>query len=130
MAKPNKRQAAHRHGIRAEWLASLYLMLKGYRIVQRRYKTPVGEIDLIARKGHVLAMIEVKARPDLPEALEAVTLKSQNRIARAAEHFLTFNRSYDRDWTIRFDVVVVLSRPKQLWPFSIRHLDNAWSVTP
>ena len=59
-----KRTRAYRHGLFAETVAALLLRLKGHRIVARRYKTPVGEIDLVALKGKRLAFVEVKRREE------------------------------------------------------------------
>ena len=67
------RRLAERRGRRAETLAAWYLRLKGYRILARRYRTPVGEIDLIVRRGRLVAFVEVKRRPTEAEAAEAVT---------------------------------------------------------
>jgi len=88
------RQASEKRGRRAESLAALMLRLKGYAILTRRYRSPVGEIDLVARRGHTLAMVEVKARMTAEDAAFAVTLHQRQRIARAAEHFLAANRRY------------------------------------
>jgi putative endonuclease len=89
MSRPrNPRRAAEQRGRGAELLCLWQLRLKGYRILARRYKTPVGEIDLIARRGRVLAAIEVKARADLDLAGEAITPRQRHRISRAFAHFL------------------------------------------
>ena len=82
------RRLAERRGRRAETLAAWYLRLKGYRILARRYRTPVGEIDLVARRGRLVAFVEVKQRPTASEAAEAVTEKGRRRIARAAAAWL------------------------------------------
>lgn len=113
------RQAAERRGRSGETLAALALRLKGYRILARRVRTPLGEIDLITRRGGLLAIIEVKARPSLAEALEAVTPRAQQRIARAADAWCARRAELallDR----RFDVIAV--RPWR-WPVHIR---DAW----
>lgn len=121
------RQKAHKHGIWAEYIACAYLFLKGYRILKNRYKTPVGEIDIVAQKGKTLVIIEVKKRSSRTEALSSVTLKSQKRIARCAEYFISRNPDFNT-YNIRFDVVTFAHRSKHLWPISIRHLDNAWRI--
>ncbi|MDE1969735.1 MAG: YraN family protein [Alphaproteobacteria bacterium] len=112
-------RAAHRRGQWAEQLCLWTLRLKGYRVLARRYRTPVGEIDLIARRGRTVAAIEVKARPDDARAAEAVLLKQRGRIARALERFLQ-SRPELADAELRFDVMLVT--PGR-WP---RHVRGAW----
>jgi putative endonuclease len=80
-----ERVAAFRTGLSAETRAAAYLMAKGYRILQKRFRTPYGEIDMVARKRNLLAFVEVKARASLDEAAYAVTPRQQQRIiARCA----------------------------------------------
>lgn len=117
--RPDRRRAAERRGHAAELLCLWHLRLKGYRILARRYKTPVGEIDLIARRGGTLAAIEVKARADFDRAGEAVTRRQQQRIMRAVAHFLG-RRPDLATLAARFDVMLVAPRR---WP---RHLIDAW----
>ena len=119
----NKRQKAHRKGIWAERLAALYLMLKGYKILEMRYKTPVGEIDILAQKKNALVAVEVKMRVALVDALEAVVPKSQLRIEKTIGYFLALNPEYSV-CDVRFDVIAVQMR----LPFLMRHLDNAWQA--
>lgn len=69
----------------AETWAAVWLRLKGYRILARRERTPAGEIDLVARRGDVLVAVEVKARPNLEEALAGVSTRQRLRIARALD---------------------------------------------
>src|SRR5688572_7094159 len=80
-----ERVAAFRVGISAESRAAAYLIAKGYRILVRRFRTPVGEIDIVARRRKVLVFVEVKARNRLDDAAEAVTDRSKLRIVAAAE---------------------------------------------
>lgn len=70
-------------GRRAEWQAALYLMAKGYRILGFRLKTTQAEIDLVALRGKTLAVIEVKQRTGLDDALQAVTLDQRRRLRKA-----------------------------------------------
>jgi Holliday junction resolvase-like predicted endonuclease len=77
------RLRAYRHGNRSEWLAAMALRLKGYRIVARNFRTKAGEIDIVARRGDLVAIVEVKARRDLATAMEAVGGITQRRIAAA-----------------------------------------------
>ncbi|MGH6975135.1 MAG: YraN family protein, partial [Stellaceae bacterium] len=97
------------------------LRLRGYRVLAQRYRTPVGEIDLIARRGRTVAAIEVKARADAARAAESLLSKQRRRIARALEHFLQ-SRPDLGDAALRFDVMLVA--PGR-WP---RHLRGAWRV--
>lgn len=103
------RQAAFRLGLSAETRAAAVLMAKGYRIVARRWRSPVGEVDLVVRRGRVLVFVEVKARGRFDDAAEAVTLRQQRRIAAAAEAWLA---SHDEDigCDIRFDAILVAPR--------------------
>src|SRR6202521_6366075 len=82
------RVAAFRTGLSAEARAAAYLMAKGYRILAKRFRTPYGEIDIVARRRNLLAFIEVKARPSLDEAAYAVTARQQQRIVDAAQAWL------------------------------------------
>jgi len=89
-AKPPdpERVARYRRGRRAEWIAAASMMMRGYRILFVRYKTPVGEIDLIAKRGRRIAFIEVKRRKTLDEALRSITPKLQHRVHHAAALWL------------------------------------------
>ena len=109
-----ERRQRWRQGRRAEAWAVLWLRLKGYRILACNFRVPVGEIDVIAGRGRILALVEVKARADLATALAAVAPRQWQRIAHAATWFA----AADRDW--RFDLMVI--RP---WRRP-RHLVDAW----
>ena len=100
-------ETGDRRGRRAERLAAWRLRLAGYRVLARRYRTPVGEIDLIARRGRRLVMVEVKARPTEALARQAVPERQRRRIAMAARRFLAANPRY-RDHAVRFDVMAVV----------------------
>lgn len=113
------RLRAERRGRRGEFLCALLLRAKGYRVIARRLKTPMGEIDIIARRGRTLAVVEVKTRGEWTPALEAVTARQRGRLVRAARAFLAVEPRYAR-FTVRFDVMIV--RP---WRFP-RHLVDAW----
>ena len=83
-----KRVRAYRHGLFAETIPALLLRLKGHRIIARRYKTPVGEIDLVALKGKRLAFVEVKQRKTFDEAGWSLPTRARRRIVRAAQYWL------------------------------------------
>jgi len=100
------RQVAFRLGLSAESRACAYLIAKGYRIVARRFRSPVGEIDIVARRGRMLVFVEVKARATLDDAAEAVTPRARRRIVAAAQAWLAANPG-DVMRDMRFDVVLV-----------------------
>jgi putative endonuclease len=102
---PERIEAFHR-GLSAESRAALLLIAKAYRILARRWKTPFGEIDIVARRRGVLVFVEVKARGSVAEALEAVTERSKQRVMGAAELWLA-RHPKDANGDIRFDVIVV-----------------------
>lgn len=100
-----KRRKAERGGRRAERLAAWWLRLKGWRILAIRARTPVGEVDLIARRGRILAFIEVKARATAAEADWALDDYRLRRVVRAAEALLAH---YLRDGDIaRIDAMYI-----------------------
>ena len=101
-----RKRAAERWGRLAELAAVLLLTLKGYRVLARRVRTPVGEIDLIARRGPVLAFVEVKARPSLAEAAHALSPRQRAGLVAAAKCWLAENPGHGAAG-IRFDVLLV-----------------------
>jgi putative endonuclease len=116
------RRAAQQRGARAEQRAALYLRLKGYRILARGYRTPVGEIDLLAARGRLLAAVEVKSRGDRDTAAFSISPRQQARVARATEHYLAANPRYAA-YRIRFDAI--LDTPWRL----PKHIRDAWRIT-
>ena len=106
-------------GRRAEVWAAAWLMLKGYRILGFRLATPLGEIDLLAQRGPILAVVEVKRRASLDDALDAVTFDQRARLRRAAAHIVQ-HRTALRNTTLRLDLIALV--PGR-WP---RHLRDAW----
>jgi len=101
-----ERQAAFGLGISAESRAAAWLIAHGYRILVRRWKSPLGEIDIIAARRHTLIFVEVKARANLDDAAEAITERQKQRIAAAAELWLAGNpMPAIRD--MRFDAILV-----------------------
>lgn len=112
------RLKAYRRGHRGEWLAAAALMVKGFRIVARRYRTPLGEIDLIARRGDLVLVVEVKARPTLLAAMESISWQSERRIEGAADLWLSRQRDHGR-LSLRFDMVAVLP---WRWPVHVANV--------
>jgi putative endonuclease len=94
-------------GAAGEDAAARFLKREGYRIVERNYTCPPGEVDIVAREGSCLCFVEVKARsgPGYGSPLEAVTKHKQRQIIRAAQHYLVTQRVPECD--CRFDVVSV-----------------------
>ena len=101
-----ERQVAFRTGISAESRAAAFLIAKGFRILARRWRSPVGEIDIIARRRTLLIFVEVKARENLDDAAWSVTPRQRQRIAAAAEVWLAHNPDA-RIRDMRFDAMLV-----------------------
>jgi putative endonuclease len=117
------RVAAFRAGLSAESLAAAYLIAKGYRILARRFRTPHGEIDIIARRRNLIAFVEVKARASLDEAAFAVTPRQQARIINAAQAWLAAHPEH-AEFELRFDAMLIA--PRRL----PRHLLAAFDASP
>jgi putative endonuclease len=115
------RYRAYRKGHRGEFLASLALILKGYRIVARRFRVKAGEIDLIARRGDLVLVVEVKARPTLMAAMEAITATAERRIEAATDIWLARQPDHAR-LSVRFDLIAVLPRR---WPVHVPDIFQA-----
>jgi putative endonuclease len=114
-----RRRRAERRGRLAEWLCLWHLRLRGWRIVARGWRCPAGEIDILARRGRVLAVIEVKSRGDVARAAAALPTRQRRRIARAAEAFL-IARPELAGLDLRFDLMLVAPRHLP------RHWPGAW----
>ena len=108
LASP-ERVAAFRTGLSAESRAAALLMAKGYRILAKRFKTPYGEIDLVAKKRNLIAFIEVKARARLDDAAYAVTPRQQQRIIDAAQGWLMAHPEH-AEFELRFDAILIAPR--------------------
>lgn len=113
-------KATHKAGLLAEGIAALYLMLHGFRILSRRFKTPVGEIDIIVKRGKVIAFVEVKRRKVMDDALGAVSSDSAARIRRASEWWLKSRKGIADKYDLRFDVIAIAPYAR------IRHIHNAF----
>ncbi|HHN67859.1 MAG TPA: YraN family protein [Thermopetrobacter sp.] len=111
------RRSRYRAGVLAEAAAAWMLRAKGWRILGRRVRTPVGEIDLIARRGQVTIFVEVKRRRRGDDALQALTPRQRRRIMQAARFWLA---AHPRalDGPCRFDLVAV---NRWLWPRHVIH---------
>lgn len=120
--KPSEeRLGRYRRGHTSEIAAAAFLLMKGYRILARRHRTPFGELDLIAVRGRRLAFVEVKRRNTVEEGEASLTIRQRQRMQRAAEYWLGRHpRFQDRD--ICFDAILVLPRR---WP---RHMPDVMGL--
>lgn len=114
-----RRQRAERRGRLAEWLCLWHLRLRGWHIVARGWRCPAGEIDIVARRGKILAIIEVKSRAEVTVAANALTPRQRRRISRATEALVASRPDLSR-LDIRFDLMLVA--PRRL----PRHWRDAW----
>ncbi len=112
------RKAAEAAGRRAERIAGWWLRLKGWRILDRRVRTPAGEVDLVARRGNLVAFVEVKSRATSAELDIAIDQRRLARVAAAAEYLMPRYAGPGDD--IRVDVLL-LTRGQVP-----RHIENAW----
>jgi putative endonuclease len=104
-----ERVAAFHTGLSAESRAAAFLMAKGYRILAKRFRTPHGEIDLVAKRRNLIAFVEVKARATLDDAAFAVTPRQQQRIIAAAQAWLAAHPEH-AEFELRFDAMLIAPR--------------------
>jgi putative endonuclease len=115
----NRREQAHRFGLSAERRCAWLLRLKGYRVLSLRHDAGFGEIDILARKGRTLVVVEVKARRSMEACEHSITPDKQRRLIRAAQAILAAPGAISH---IRFDVLWVAPRR---WP---QHIHHAWEA--
>ncbi len=123
-----KSLSAYQKGQMGERRAAAYLRLRGYQVLERNYRVPQGEIDLIARKRETLVFIEVKARKDDSHGtpIEAVSPQKVKRVSAAAAVFLS---NYEQPYnTCRFDIIAVGPDKNFLGFLKVHHFENAFSV--
>ncbi|MFE1602913.1 YraN family protein [Methylobacterium sp. ID0610] len=120
-AAARRRRATYLRGHGAERLALLALLLKGYRPLARRFAAGGGEIDLVVRRGNVVAFVEVKARPTLDQAAIAIDARKRRAFSRAARAWIG-RHPWSAGLTLRADAVFVAPRR---WP---RHLVSAFEL--
>lgn len=121
----NMGKIAYQRGLWAEYLGILWLLIKGYRIIAHRYRTPLGEIDIIAKKRNTLAFVEVKHRTTEAQALESLSKNQQQRPIRAASFYMAGCQKSLKpsqktsSLEARFDILLVI-------PYRLIHLQNCW----
>jgi putative endonuclease len=106
---PEARRRAYRRGLSAETVVAWVLRLRGFSVIARRYRTALGESDLVARRGRLVIFVEVKARAAPEHGTEAVTIAARRRIVAAANQFIARHpglSGHDR----RFDIALVAPR--------------------
>ena len=114
----SKRQISELKGRWAEIYSSLFLQVKGYTILAKRFKTPLGEVDIIAAKKNILVGVEVKSRKTFDEGIWAVTPHQQKRILRAIKIFLARTPKWSSA-DVRFDIILIK------FPY-IKHIQHVW----
>lgn len=120
-AEPRIRRGrlARRRGYFAESIAALCLRLKGYRVIERNWRSTAGEIDILASRGRLLVLVEVKYRADAALAGAALGVPQRRRLVRALAHYLRVRPEY-AGFDLRCDVFAIGGFG---WP---RHLEDAW----
>jgi len=119
MTGTDKKRAYERAGRRAEFLAALYLRLRGHSILAKRFKCKAGEIDLVAKRGKRIIFVEVKQRQSLAAVQESISYRNEQRVMAAAEVFMTKNQAlFGHD--LRFDAIYLVGR----WKLS--HMKDAF----
>lgn len=113
-----KNELAEKRGRRAEVFAAWYLRFTFYKILAYRFRTPLGEIDLLARRGNTLIVFEVKARQNLEAAAESISAQQWKRITKALQWRLA-QRPKEAELAIRFDAILISG-------WRIRHIKDAW----
>jgi len=112
------RRKAERFGRRAETFAALFLRLKGFDIIARRFRANGGEVDLIGKRGRLIVFAEIKARASVDAAILAVTPKNRRRIRKAASSFLA-RHPHLADHDMRYDIIAVAR-------WRLKHIPAAW----
>ena len=109
-------------GLWAEWRARLYLKLRGYTIISKRLRTPVGEIDLLARHKKTWVIVEIKYRKTMDSALYSLQGKQKKRLINASLWVMT-NYNLPQNTDFRFDVILISPN------HPITHIKNAWQTS-
>lgn len=125
--KKSKKKKSYNFGLMAEKIAIFFLMLKGYRILAHNYQNPKGEIDILAVKGKVLTIVEVKARQNFEQCGQSITPWKQQKIFAAAQWLISGRAKIAglrniSECNIRFDVIFIVP-----WRLP-KHLKDAWRM--
>lgn len=119
------RRAREIEGRKAEDQVALWLKLRGWKILDRRFKVTEGEVDLIARRKNIIAFCEVKQREKLPKREDIVTQSNINRVMDAAEIWVERNfETLGPEFEIRFDLALIEGRVHPL--SKVRYIENAF----
>ena len=116
--KRRDRQRAEATGRFSENLATWYLRLKGFRVLSQRYKSPLGEIDIVAKRGRLLVFAEVKARHTTDNAIRAISKQNQRRVIAAADAYLALH-PHLAECDMRYDIIGIAG-------WRVRHIPQAW----
>lgn len=116
--RADRRRDAERAGRRAELLAKLAYLLRGYQILAGRFRASGGEVDLIVRRGRLIAFVEVKLRRSEDLAILSVTARNRRRLEAAAASFLAL-RPHFGEFAVRYDIAAVSG-------LRIRLVTDAW----
>lgn len=125
MVKKLNKKRSYKLGILAEVFAMLMLVLKGYSIKERRFRSHYGEIDIIAQKRNIIVFCEVKARKNYITAIEALSEYQKKRIAKSAEYYMAnlnslYKNNKIENMIFRCDMILIIP---WRWPI---HIKNAW----
>ncbi len=123
----SKKKKSYKWGIAAENIAAIFLLAKGYRILSKRYKNPKGEIDILAFKGHILVIAEVKARKNIESCAYSIDPRKQQKILGAVEWLMASGGKIGalankNGHDIRFDAIFIVP-----WRLPV-HLKDAWRI--
>ena len=118
---PKRATTSYQRGVQGESVALAFLNLHGYHILAKRYRTPYGEIDIIARYDNMIVCVEVKTRSSLSASLNAIQSPQQERIMNAYLYFIQSFPDYAND-AVRFDVIVCVPNSRPL------HIKNAFEA--
>ncbi len=121
----DKKRKAYRKGRSGELIACFMLLLTGFSIKEKNYRTPMGEIDIIARRGSLTIFCEVKARNDYETAAHSISERQKERISKASEYYMSHLKTNPKNNKIdnqiyRCDMILILP---WRWPV---HIEDAW----